>query len=261
MNKSEKKLLDQANVYAWKRMIGLPQTTPTAGILFTVGTLFATVQIEQKQLLYLHKVLSKEESNWARITLFELRKLDIGWAKQIRELLELWELEPNWETISKKSLMEWRREVKKSMETRNIVRLKEECETTSRGETKLKTKTAFVLESINATDYMRRHDTFIDHANSIKHTRALIMARYGMLKCASNFQNGFGTKLCDKCNVFDDENHRINTCIKWRKINLYDTEQKVEFNDVFSNDNDKCFQIVETVLSMWDLENGKNEMR
>ena len=87
------------------------------------------------------------------------------------------------------------------------------------------------------------------------------MARYGMLKCANNFHHGFGTLLCDTCNVCDNENHRIDTCIKWRETNFYDNDQKVDFNNVFSNDNEKCLQIVRIIFSMWGLENGRNEMQ
>ena len=261
LNKSEKKILDQANIYAWKKMIGLPQTTPTAGILLTIGSLFTSVQVEQKQLLYLHKVLKKDNKNWAKTTLLALREYNIGWARQINELLETWEIETNWETIEQKTRMDWKREVTRAAEKRNVLKLREECETTRRGETMIKTKTSFVLKTIDTIDYQRKHDTFIDSHNGIQYTRALIMARYGMLRCANNFHNGFGTKLCDLCNVCDDENHRINTCKKWREINLYDNRQKIEFNDIYSNDIDKCFHTVQIILAMWDLENGKNEMR
>ena len=101
-------------------MIGLPQTTPTAGILLSVGALFVTVQIEQKQLLYLHRVLSKDISNWARTTLQALNEYNIGWAKQINELLEIWGLETDWEIIKQKTTMDWKREVVRAMEKRNI---------------------------------------------------------------------------------------------------------------------------------------------
>ena len=57
LNQSEKKVIDKTEIYAWKKMIGLPQTTPTAGIILTMGSIFATIQIGIKQLTYLHKVL------------------------------------------------------------------------------------------------------------------------------------------------------------------------------------------------------------
>ena len=54
LNKSEFQLLEKTEIYALKKMIGLPQTTPTAGIIFTLGTQFTSVRIHTKQLLYLH---------------------------------------------------------------------------------------------------------------------------------------------------------------------------------------------------------------
>ena len=64
VNKTEKQILDKAEIYVWKQMIGLPKTTPTAGIMLTVGALFASVRVEIKQLLYLHKVLQKNANHW-----------------------------------------------------------------------------------------------------------------------------------------------------------------------------------------------------
>ena len=87
------------------------------------------------------------------------------------------------------------------------------------------------------------------------------MARYGMLKCASNFSTGFGTKNCDVCGVVDNEEHRINTCKKWETVNRYHSAQKIRFNDIFLDDYEKCLVVVECILTIWDLNNGRNEMR
>ena len=87
------------------------------------------------------------------------------------------------------------------------------------------------------------------------------MGRYGMLKCANNFSNGHGTKICEACDTIDDETHRINQCTKWRDANLYTSSEKTDYDDIYSEDTDKSFAIVEIILSLWDLENGKNEMR
>ena len=87
------------------------------------------------------------------------------------------------------------------------------------------------------------------------------MGRYGMLKCASNFSNGHGTKICEACETLDDEDHRINHCTRWQDINRCTSFEKIDFNDIYSEDTEKSFAIVEIILSLWDLENGKNEMR
>ena len=87
LNKSERKLLDKMEIYAFKKMIGLPQTTPSAVIIMTLGTLFTSIRIDVKQLLYLHKILRKDETHWTRTTLEILKDYNIGWAKNLGEVL------------------------------------------------------------------------------------------------------------------------------------------------------------------------------
>ena len=91
--------LDRMELWAWKSMIGLPKTTPTAAVIFCCGALYPSIRIKTKQLLYLHKVLSKEENHWTLQTLQDLRERDIGWAKQIEGILRAWGLEEDWNTI------------------------------------------------------------------------------------------------------------------------------------------------------------------
>ena len=36
---------------------------------------------------------------------------------------------------------------------------------------------------------------------------------------------------------------------------------KLTFDDIYASDVDKNLHVVKTILSVWDLENGRNEMR
>ena len=148
----------------------------------------------------------------------------------------------------------------RAAEVMNVQKLKEQCETKSRGEDKQKTKTKFVITKLNS-EYRRAPDTFILRNTSIVYARALIMGRYGMLKCANNFSYGHGTKICDKCTVVDDENHRISVCEKWKDTNLVHSSEKLAFDDIYLDDYERCAKVVQRILSTWDLENGRNEMR
>ena len=104
-------------------MMGLPQTTPTAGIMHTMGSLFASVRVEQKQLLYLHKVLQRVEGHWTKTTLLALKEKDIGWARQADSILVKWGLERNWEDIRAKGKGEWKKEVLSAAEKIHVSRL------------------------------------------------------------------------------------------------------------------------------------------
>ena len=261
LNASEKKTLDQIEIYAWKKMIGLPHTTPTAGIILTSGSLFASTRIESKQLLYLQKVLKKGDDHWTTITLRQLKEKNIGWSKQVDELLRRWELEEEWQTIQQKSTPEWKYEVNAAAERMNLKKLEEQCEIKKRGETKQKTKTKFINNIIKDPAYERKPDKFIVEHQSIVHARALIMGRYGMLQCANNFANSYGGKMCRECKVTDDEQHRINDCLTWEGINLRGTLRRIAYDDIYSVDTDIVMGVVEVIMSMWDLANGKNQMR
>ena len=91
--------------------------------------------------------------------------------------------------------------------------------------------------------------------------RAYIMGRYGVLQCAANFSTGYATKECRECGMTDDENHRINYCKLWCDTNLYAVDEKLNFDDIYSDDHAKSLVVVERVLLMWDLGNGKNAMK
>ena len=128
LNGQEKKFIDKVELYAWKKMIGLPQTTPTAGIVYTTGSLFASIRVEIRHLVYLQKVLQRQDDHWTKVTLKILSDKNLGWAKQINQVLEKWGLETDWKVIGRKNIGEWKTEVKRAAERRNLERLKEECQ-------------------------------------------------------------------------------------------------------------------------------------
>ena len=92
--------------------------------------------------------------------------------------------------------------------------------------------------------------------------RMLIMSLFGMLKCAKNFKCGLGGTECRDCGETDDENHRINYCSRYKELNLYFSPIKYDFDGIFSNDDgDSVSRTLEVVDHLWNLDNGRNEMR
>ena len=87
------------------------------------------------------------------------------------------------------------------------------------------------------------------------------MGRYGMLSCGNNYERKFGSKICRACNTTDNETHRINDCKTLGAINRYNSSEKVMFDDIYSSDVERNLHVVQTILAVWDLEHGKNEMR
>ena len=241
-------------------MLGLPTTTPNAAVMVCSGAMYASIRVQVKQLLYLHKVLQKEDDHWTKLTLKVLIDYDIGWAKQIRENLETWDLETNLETIRQKSTNDWKREVTDAAEKKNREQLLEECYNRSRTENKAKTKTKNLIPLLEDENYCRKPQPFMNRNNKLI-ARAYLMGRYGMLQCAANFSMGYGGKNCRQCGVIDDEQHRINNCEVWKDVNLFTSNEKINFKLLYSEDERESLPIVEKILEMWDLGNNRNCMK
>ena len=91
--------------------------------------------------------------------------------------------------------------------------------------------------------------------------RAYIMGKYGMLQCAANYSNGYGSKDCRKCLVVDDESHRINHCKEWSNINLANSDTCIDYDLINSDNVEDSMKVVEQIMAMWDLGNNKNCMK
>ena len=260
LNVTISKELDKMELWAWKSMLGLPKTTPTAAVMFVSGALFASIRVRIKQLIYLHKILQKPTDHWTNTSLSALQQQNIGWAKQVNKNLEEWGLETDWNTIRTKSARGWKRQVYETAEKINKEKILEECHKKERGEHHIKTKTKSLIPLLENEEYVRRPQSFMAKNNKLI-ARAYTMGRFGMLQCAANFSTGYGSKMCTKCNVVDDEAHRMNHCPVWAEINLINSNNPIDYDLIYSDDENESFEIVNRIIAMWDLGNNRNCMR
>ena len=201
-----------------------------------------------------------EEGHWTKLSLLALRESNIGWAKQVEDNLAEWGLEPDWDKIKEKSKNEWKQLVSAAAEKINKERLIADCHKKERGLETVKTKTRRIVAKIQDDSYTRKPEEYMKSNNKLI-VRAYLMGRYGMLQCAANFSSGYGGKLCKKCGVVDDESHRINICTEWKELNLCEQDEKIDFEHIFSDNQNKSMHVVKKIMEMWDLGNGRNGMR
>ena len=91
--------------------------------------------------------------------------------------------------------------------------------------------------------------------------KAIIMGMSGMLDCASNYHYKYKRKTCDTCGELDTESHRINYCKKFDQNNLYWSQLKFDFQNIYSDNRDDVDKAEFVIKQLWDLSNGKNQMR
>ena len=220
------------------------------------GTLLTSLRIHQRQLIYLQVILKRNESDWCRKMLLSLESNKAGWAKEINKLVEEYDLESSWDDIKSMSTAEWRRKVTKSIEDKHREAMIDMCG----GASGTKTKAKKLLPLLQAETYKRRQMTEIT-SKPRKIAKALTMGLCGMLECAYNYSHKYRTKMCDACKEVDDESHRINYCLKWRNVNLYDCSLKIDFSMIVSNQPETLDRLGFVIQKIWDLDNGKNIMR
>ena len=185
-----------------------------------------------------------------------LNRENIGWVKSIRKTLENYEIDKDFDEIKDLSYRDWKKLVTEVTERKHKEKLLGMCYSRNRE----KTKTKELIEKIEPDSYKRTPR--MDILNKPRYlSKVQIISMFHMLKCAANFKNSFNNANCDRCQAPDDENHRINNCVKFENINLYKSPLKIDFNYIYSDNEKAVERVLEAVCFLWDLRNGKNEMK
>ena len=259
LNKGEEEEVEKIEIQALKDLFDLPLHTPNAAIIYTLGTLYTVQRIDLKQLTYLHKVLNKTNSDWTKKALEALEKSNIGWSKKIKTTLNKYDLPIDFNVIKNMHPMEWKRKTRQAIEKTNLERLKQECHKTVDGVQTEKTKTKSILPLLNDPNYRREPRPEI--TNATKHeTKTITTTRYRMLECGKNFKGSL-KELCNQCNDTDDENHRLNHCIKWRGTNLYNECDKIDIDLIHSNDINVLRHVISKIGNVWNTKTAHGTMK
>jgi len=67
---------------------------------------------------------------------------------------------------------------------------------------------------------------------------------------------------CKECKCLDNEEHRMNYCVKYRDINFYDddVEKKIPFQSIFSENMCTLKLVFGKIGKVWNLKSGHGTM-
>lgn len=82
-----------------------------------------------------------------------LDKLKVGWTKQVRSMLVLYQLPTDFTTIKNTPFPHWKNYVIAALEKRHKERLLEDCHKKEHGQPIPKTKTTSIIDEINNVNY------------------------------------------------------------------------------------------------------------
>ena len=99
---------------------------PTVAILYSLGLLYTTQRIDQIQLVYLHRLLQRDNNDQTKNTLHTLRDKKAGWFERISNTLQKYNLPTNFQTIASIRPNRWKNAVKLVVDQKNKERLKDD---------------------------------------------------------------------------------------------------------------------------------------
>ena len=184
--------------------------------------------------------------------------MNLGWYKAIIETLTKYSLPTDFPSIKQMPKNEWRRKVRETTEKENTTLLIQQCHKTKDGKSTPKKKTATIIEHATKKEYQRGLRNELQQCTKRK-SRTIIIARYGMLECGRNYK-GTMNETCNVCKVYDDENHRMNFCTKFKDVNLCESDSKADFDMIYANDINTLDEIIPIIEKVWNVKNANGSM-
>ena len=148
--------------------------------------------------------------------------------------------------------------IDEKVEKKNKERHFEECHKKVNGQNIRKRKSAHIVDEITHDDYTRKALPIIKYLTKYE-TKTLVIARFGMLECGTNFKGSMNPE-CHTCKQIDNEEHRLNYCEKYQAKNCYSNKTKVPFNTVYSNDIESIKVILPLLQQIWNTKSAHGSM-
>ena len=78
------------------------------------------------------------------------------------------------------------------------------------------------------------------------------------IECGGNYK-GKISEICRHCDKYDDENHKLNECKYLSTINYANNDEKTNFQNVYSSDDNILSKIIDSLECIWEFRyaNGK----
>ena len=86
-----------------------------------------------------------------------------------------------------------------------------------------------------------------------------IISRFGMLECGTNFKGTMNDR-CTTCDKVDNEEHRLNSCDKFKENNFCNNDITILLRSIYSKDPDVLHQTIRHISKVWNVRNGNGSM-
>ena len=221
VTKSEIEDLEMVDRSLLKRILSVPNSTPTAALYLETGCLRIRSIIKARRVNYLHYLVKLEKSEMLSRFFYcqWYNSNPQDWTTQVKLDLQELGLPNDLEMIEKKTKLTWKNLVKrkiKEFEFKELIEIKE-------------TRNQSKLEKLNYKELNQQE--YLNNLNVVQ-LKEIFRFRTRMAKFSENFKEGGQVKLCPLCGQHDDTQ---NWSFKCQKVNE-NIEIIGEYEDIFESE-------------------------
>ena len=191
--------LERIQSQSIKRLLHLPYSTPTRGLVNELGMMTIENRINMRKLIFLHKILNKGEDNLAkRVLKAQIEEPGKTWVSSIKELLDEIEISETMEEIADIGKSKWRSMVAKRIWKREQLSYYEWADNS-------KKCSLMRLDKIKIKDYIEEL--------AYEEARIVMQVRLGMVDVKTNFKNKHKDTKCRNCQTEEENTEHFIECL------------------------------------------------
>ena len=193
--------LETAQNTALKRLLKLPNTTPTAILRSELGIWSIESQLMYKKLSYLHRLLNLDNNVTKQVLLEQMNLPGPTWVREVESILITLNINKSHEDIKTCSKYQWKNEVKTAIIKFELSELQKVKMTSKKGQ-------LLALDSIKTKNYLV-------NLNQTEAT-TILKIRTGMINVRCNYKFRYKDLQCQMCRKVEETTNHFLTCQEYR---------------------------------------------
>ena len=190
-------LIEKIHSQAIKRLLRLPYSTPTKGLLSELGIMTTKNQIMKKQLMFLHRTLTKPDNTLAKEIMIEQGNLPgSNWFKKAKNNLENLEIDQSIEDITEQTKPQWKKAIEKAITKKELNEFEQ---------WRKNSKKCNHLENTKRKNYI--------NILSPAKAKIILEIRLGILDVKENYHGKHKDTTCRNCNQQNETTEHFIRCL------------------------------------------------
>ena len=196
ITKSNMEELEKIQNNSLKRLLRIPFSTPSVGLLYELKIPSIKTSIIQRKLMYYHKLLNTEKSLAASILKQQDSIQSNHFLKEIKQALHDYKINNEIKEIQEMSKNQWKKIVQKSLNEFDESEIKKICEISSK------------CKNLTNSTENRRYINELDSANA----KIILMEKLNMTDVKLNYKGSYTSFECRTCGKEDENTTHLLNC-------------------------------------------------